>query len=290
MPSLARITIFPIKSLDGLDVNQTKLLAGGALEHDREYAIYDEQGKLVNGKRTAQVHRLRTMFNLDAATITLWCEGEGRESTFHLVQERGELEAWLSDYFGFGVMLRHFPAGLPDHGRTPGPTVVSTASLEQLSAWFSAVSVDESHRRFRANLEVSDAPAFWEDHLVDGADTTVLFRVGLAHMEGVYPCERCVVPSRNPITGEAYRNFQRMLAIRRRENMPAWAELSSFPHFYHFCVLTRVAASEAGKVLRVGDEVEVLGTGGLTQGRAYAALRRLKGHLNKFRYHGLKWI
>lgn len=273
VPTLASIIIFPVKSLDGLSVRQARLMTGGALEHDREYAIYDAHGKLVNGKRTSQVHRLRSSYDLGAGTITLRVEGEGRERTFRLVRERAELEAWLSGYFGFRVRLKHIPAGLPDHGDMPGPTVVSKASLEQVSTWFNAVNVEEARGRFRANLEVSDTPAFWEDGLVGGPKTSVAFRVGEARLEGVQPCERCVVPSRDPLTGEAYRKFQRTLATKRKESMPPWADLSSFPHFYYFCVLTRVAASEAGKVLRVGDVVEVLGAGETAQGIIRAALR-----------------
>jgi len=285
MPSLSRITIFPIKSLDGVDVQEAKILASGSLEHDREYAIYDEQGRLVNGKRTARVHLLRTSFDLEAGTVTLRVQGEGREETFSL-GDCGELEIWLSGHFGFRVKMRHFPSGLPDHGRTPGPTVISTASLEQVSAWFDSVSVAEVRKRFRANLEVSDTAPFWEDRLVDKPNTTVVFQVGRARIEGVYPCERCVVPSRDPLTGERYQRFERILAAKRKENMPAWAELSSFPHFYHFCVLTRVAGTEAGKVLRVGDEVGLLATRRLKGSRVFEALRLLKGHLYKLKYHG----
>jgi uncharacterized protein YcbX len=39
MPQLQRITIYPIKSLDGVDVPAAALLPSGPLENDRRWAI-----------------------------------------------------------------------------------------------------------------------------------------------------------------------------------------------------------------------------------------------------------
>jgi uncharacterized protein YcbX len=53
---LGRILIFPIKSLDGIQLDEVTITKGGILENDRIYAIFDEEGRVVNGKRTALVH------------------------------------------------------------------------------------------------------------------------------------------------------------------------------------------------------------------------------------------
>ena len=55
-PRLARITIYPIKSLDGLDLPSARLTAGAGLTHDRQFAIGDAGGEFVNAKRTPAVH------------------------------------------------------------------------------------------------------------------------------------------------------------------------------------------------------------------------------------------
>ena len=60
---LGRITIFPIKSLPGIPVETARITGGGILENDRIYAIYDAEGKVVNGKRTPRVHELRCEFD-----------------------------------------------------------------------------------------------------------------------------------------------------------------------------------------------------------------------------------
>lgn len=59
MAHLARITIYPVKSLDGMDVPEANVLPPGELEHDRRFAIVDEEGWAVHGKRTPLVHVIR---------------------------------------------------------------------------------------------------------------------------------------------------------------------------------------------------------------------------------------
>ena len=71
MPYLSRITIYPVKSLEGYDVDEATVLPGGALDYDRRFAIRDAAGKWVNGKRTDDVHRLRSSFDLASRTLEL---------------------------------------------------------------------------------------------------------------------------------------------------------------------------------------------------------------------------
>ena len=49
-PVLSRITIYPIKSLDGHSLQKAIISDGGCLLHDREYAISDAEGNLLIGK------------------------------------------------------------------------------------------------------------------------------------------------------------------------------------------------------------------------------------------------
>ncbi|MBI3998253.1 MAG: bifunctional demethylmenaquinone methyltransferase/2-methoxy-6-polyprenyl-1,4-benzoquinol methylase UbiE, partial [Armatimonadetes bacterium] len=92
-----------------------------------------------------------------------------------------------------------------------------------------------------------------------GAPAVVQFAVGTVTLEGVSPSPRCVVPSRDPQTGGEDPGFQRHFARQREATMPAWAPRARFDHFYRLCVNTQAARSEAGKALRVGDDVRILG-------------------------------
>ena len=69
--ALARIAIFPIKSLHGIELTHTTISAGGELKHDREYAIVDGQGRFVNGKRHPLIHQLRAQFDLYQSTVAI---------------------------------------------------------------------------------------------------------------------------------------------------------------------------------------------------------------------------
>jgi len=260
MPHLDKLLIYPIKSLDGIAVNKAKVLASGALEHDRQFAIFDEQGKFVNGKRNPKIHLLRSSFNLEAQTVSLQAHPTEEPAIFHLQQERGELEAWLSNYFGKKVQLQeNLVQGFPDDTNANGPTVISTATIATAADWFTGISSEQMGQRLRANVEITDVPPFWEDRLFGETGNTVEFQIGSIRFEGINPCARCIVPTRDPLTGQAYPNFQKIFVAQRQASLPSWVSSSRFNHFYRLSVNTRIPDSEAGKVLQVGDEVVVGG-------------------------------
>ncbi|MDQ7857401.1 MAG: MOSC N-terminal beta barrel domain-containing protein [Armatimonadota bacterium] len=259
MPHLARILLFPIKALDGVAVPQARIRPAGGLEGDRELAMFDEQDRKINGKRHAAVHRLRAVYDLQRRTVTLRVQGEAATAAFHLDHERDRLAAWLSGYFDFEVRLRSDPVrGFPDDPVYLGPTVVGAETLAAVAGWFPGLRVEDARRRFRANLELEGGGPFWEDRLVAEAESPVPFRIGPVRLEGVEPWPRCAVPTRDPDTGETDALFQKTFAQRRRATLPAWAPVARFDHFYRLAVGTRTPASEAGKVIRVGDPVALL--------------------------------
>lgn len=253
MARLARITIFPVKSFDGVAVESASLLPSGALEHDRRWALTDSTGRWVNGKRTPRMHHLRSKFDLPTNRVTLSAEGTLR--TFSLDSDRPALEAWLATFFGLAVRLEENPtAGFPDDTDSPGPTVISTATLEAVANWFPGLSVEDVRRRFRANLEIDGVEAFWEDGLYSEQGQAIRFLIGGVLLEGTNPCQRCVVPTRSPETGERYEDFTTIFEKQRYESLPYWATRSRFDHFYRLAVNTRPTAGSAGE-LHIGDDV-----------------------------------
>ena len=77
---LSRIDLYPIKSLDGVSVTEVCITAGGTLEGDRIYAMVDAAGAYVNGKRTGQVHLLRTTFADNYKEASFWVNGDNSET------------------------------------------------------------------------------------------------------------------------------------------------------------------------------------------------------------------
>lgn len=272
--TLARIRTYPVKGLDPRDHETIEIAERGALAGDRAYAIVGKPaeephdvetasvgaaGDYFNGKRSDAVHRLRSTVDPEERTLALRVHGERESETFDL-DDRAELNRWLSDYFGREVSVRHEPAGgHPDSRVTSGPTVISTATLEAVSSWFPDIGVEEMRRRFRASLELGGVPPFWEDRLYADRGEVVAFEVGDVRFEGIKPCARCVVPTRNPDTGEADPDFRETFIERRRETRPKWLDSDRYDHNYRLMVNTQVPEPGWGETLSVGDEVRVLG-------------------------------
>jgi len=256
---LGRIVVYPIKSLDGVVREEALITPGGFLEHDRVYAMVDAQGKYVNGKRDARVHRLRCRFDPSIQEIVLSEQGSDREGRF-VLGEPEPLNRWLGEYFGFAVTLVREPTrGFPDDRDAPGPTVVCRSSLSAVAGWYPGLTLPGVRQRFRANLELDgeDAPAFWEDRLYGAAGERPPFRIGEVELFAHNPCQRCVVPTRDAETGEGMAGFQKEFMARRSEALPPWANRSRFNHFYRLAVNTSVPGSESGKRLRSGDIVQL---------------------------------
>jgi hypothetical protein len=261
-PYVSRLFIYPIKALDRVAVEYVTILKSGALKRDREFAILDESNHFVNGKRNNRVHALRSQFDIETNSVSLRIEGTQRTETFNVDKEREALERWLAEYFGFPVrVVQSLDMGFPDDTVSPGPTLISTATLETVASWYPGLDVEEVRLRFRANIEISGVSAFWEDRLFAEAEQTVNFQIGDVQFKGVNPCQRCIVVSRDSQTGDAYPNFQKTFVAKRRETLPEWTTRSRFNHFYRLAINTRLPACEEGKIIRVGDEVKILSLG-----------------------------
>jgi uncharacterized protein YcbX len=259
-PTISRIAVFPVKSLDPHPLDRATVRENGGLSYDREFAVVDANENYVNGKREPATHRLRSRFEPGGEpTLSLRPTDAERWETFSLADgERGPLESWLADYFGYEVRVeRDQQGGFPDDTHAAGPTVVAGGTLNAVASWF-AFDAAEARRRLRPNLVV-DAPAFWEDRLYSSTDRerVVPFAVGDATFEGVNPCQRCVVPSRDPETGAETPGFREQFVTKRRETLPEWAGDAWFDHHFRLMVNTRVPRATVGASVAVGDPVDV---------------------------------
>ena len=128
-PILSRITIFPVKSLDGVFLQKAKISEGGCLLHDREFALTDESGNFIIGKTNPLVHGLRSDVDIEQETIYLKHPGDYNGRSFHLKNDLLAIQTYLSAYFGFPIFLKKNVTGrfldIPD---ISGVTVLSNAS------------------------------------------------------------------------------------------------------------------------------------------------------------------
>jgi uncharacterized protein YcbX len=254
---VSRILIYPVKSLDGVPVREAAITPGGILEGDRIYALFDAEGKYVNAKRTPRIQLLRAEFDSSYENVLLSLPGNGGPRRFSLI-EPAELNAWLGEFFGFPIFLKkEATSGFPDDRAAPGPTIVSEASLGEVATWYPGLSIQSARRRFRTNLELSGTEPFGEDRLFGLPEEKKPFRVGDVRFLGHNPCQRCVVPTRDPDSSEPIQNFQKTFMEMRRKTLPPWSQPLRFNHYYRFAINTSIPESETGRVLRVGDEVRL---------------------------------
>jgi uncharacterized protein YcbX len=258
-PTLERIVVYPVKALDPHDtLERAEVRPDGGLAFDRGFAMVDADGDYVNGKNDRRVHRLRSWFDPKAGQLTLR-PNDGDPVSFD-VEDRAAIESWLSAHFEEPVTLRYDEAGgFPDDTHAAGPTVIAEATVEAVAGWFDDVTPAEMERRLRPNLVVSGVEPFWEDRLYEDESTGVGFRIGDAEFLGSNPCQRCVVPSRDPETGEETPGFRETFLEKREETLPPWAAEAWFDHYYRLMVNTFVPEETVGATIRLGDEVEILG-------------------------------
>ncbi|MFS8117110.1 MAG: MOSC domain-containing protein [Microcoleus sp.] len=259
MSYVASIHIYPVKSLDGIAVSQATILASGALEGDRSLAICNEAGEFVNTKRNSGVHFLRLSFDIKQRIAGLKIQDTEQEIFFHIDRERPEIESWLSNYFGFPVkLIENLLTGFPNDIAAPGPSIISTATIAEVASWFPRVCVNEMRHRLRANIEIGDVPAFWEDKLFPEADEIVRFQIGTVIFEGINPGQPCMLSTRNYAAKEAYSSFQKVLTANQNQSIPDLVKRGDLNHLNRLLVNTRVPHPRAGKIIHIGDEVTMI--------------------------------
>ncbi|MBE9183395.1 MOSC N-terminal beta barrel domain-containing protein [Microcoleus sp. LEGE 07076] len=259
MSYVASIHIYPVKSLDGIAVSQATILASGALEGDRSFAICDEAGEVINTKRNSGIHFLRLSFDIKKRIAGLKIQDTEQEIFFHIDRERPGIEYWLSSYFGFPVkLIENLLTGFPDDTAAPGPSIIGTQTIAEVASWFPRVCVNEMRHRLRANIEIGDVPAFWEDKLFPEADQLVRFKIGTVIFEAINPRGPSLLSRRNSSAKEAYPNLKNVLIAKHKEIMPDLVKQGGLNHFSRLIVNTRVSPQATGKIVRIGDEVQIL--------------------------------
>ncbi len=257
IPKVSRITVYPIKSLDGIEIESSRILPAGALEYDREYALMTHEGQYIHGKKFPEIHAVRAKYNLDEKTVSLTTPLQ--QGVFHLDNDRQELQNFLSEYFGFQVIMRRNQvAGFPDDSERGGPTFISQATLETVNSWFPQFDLENIRLRFRANIELIDTPPFWEDQLTAPLRSHTFFRVGEVLVRGRKICKRCVVPTRDPFTGEITPNFMRTFMDKRAKSLPNFVKYEDFDHFYYLAINTNIDIDQIEKRISRGDELKMM--------------------------------
>jgi uncharacterized protein YcbX len=201
---------WPVKSMAGQPVDALHLDERGAAG-DRAHALFDEFKGAPRRLTVRQVPRLLLwQASYDGADVMPddvpfpeLSAPDGRAYDWR----DPELPQALEDDLGRPVALRRDLGLMQDLGHTLLVTTQAT-----LDAVRSEIGAELDLRRFRTNVHVVlDAPAYAEEDW-EGRELTI----GEATFRLLHPCERCVIPTRDPDTAQKFPELLRWLTREHR--------------------------------------------------------------------------
>ncbi len=268
---ISEINIYPIKSLKGISLNESKIERRG-LEYDRRWMLVDEKNKFLTQREFPKMATLETAILENGMQIS-----DGQEKLivpFEISDEKTEkvqiwqakcaakiyentVNEWFSDSLQTNCKLALMPnetkrkvsyyyaVQKDDHVSFADAypfLLIGESSLEDLN---SRLETPLKMNRFRPNLVVSGAEAFAEDGWK-------LIRVGGKIFHIVKPCARCVITTIDQSSGE-------------KQGVEPLKTLASFripKRSIKKKILfgQNLITENAGEILRVGDAIEVLET------------------------------
>ncbi len=262
------LTIYPVKSLAGIEL-QSSGLDGMGLKYDRRWMLVAPDGLFLTQRRFPQMALISTSLNKGQVTLSM----KDRED--HVVPEISanaktmevkiwrdtvtaqrvgdESDAWLSAALDFECHLVHIAENevrqcsldYADEGDRTGFAdafpilMISEESLSDLNNKLETKGKSSvPMKRFRPNIVVSGCDAFAED-------TWKTLTIGKISMRGIKLCDRCILTTVDPATGER----------TGKEPLETLGEYRKWDNNVYFGM--NIIHEQQG-VLNVGDEVVVL--------------------------------
>lgn len=264
---ISRITTYPAKSLPGTDhaARNAGLLG---LDGDRRWAVLYPTGVAATRRELPTLARI-SIVETDMG-VSLFYDGDqmdvetprGHTTTAFVfsnriegVEDAGNLASFfLSSALEREVRLVYMPDKplrpinekyAPHHHTAFAdgyPYLFATSA--SLAALDDAAGKSFSMRRFRPNLVIDGAEAPWVE------DTWKRIRVGSAVFQIVKPCERCVMTTQDPTTGEQTDRHEPLSSLGKIHRSTRGR-----------IIFGQNAVVDVPGTVVLGDEVEVLETG-----------------------------
>ncbi|HEY2273456.1 MAG TPA: MOSC N-terminal beta barrel domain-containing protein [Jatrophihabitantaceae bacterium] len=279
-PRVTALARYPMKSGRGEPVQHAVVEPWG-LRGDRRWMVVDESGAAITAREVHRLLLVRPELTPDglllsapdasplhvpvpqgpAVPVDVW------GSALHAVQADVEACAWMSKIVETDARLVYLadPTQRPTNPTRTEPTdrvsfadgypllLASEESLTALNDWIAeGPRADEGPlpmQRFRPSVVVAGAPAFAED-------TWRRIRIGAATFRMVKGCDRCVMTTLDPDTGQGGKEPIATLARYRRWDGKTWFAVNLVPD--RVPGIQGVDADGYEISINVGDEVEVL--------------------------------
>jgi len=265
---VTELTIYPVKSLAGIELQSSELDSMG-LKYDRRWMLVSPDGLFLTQRKFPQMALIST--SLNNGRLTLSMEGKKDHSVPEISKNAKTMDviiwrdtvtaqrvgddsdAWLSDALGFECHLVHIADNevrqcsldYANEGDRTGFAdafpilVISEESLKDLNNKLERKGKNPvPMRRFRPNIVVAGCEAFAEDKWK-------ALNIGQISMSGVKLCDRCILTTVDPATGER----------AGKEPLETLSEYRKWDNKVYFGM--NLIHTEQG-ILNIGDEVVVL--------------------------------
>lgn len=268
---LSEINIYPIKSLAGISLEESKIERRG-LEFDRRWMLVDENNKFLTQREFPRMATVKTGILADGLRVS----SSGSEFSIAFEPEGGETKTvkiwssrckariyddltneWFSDILQTKCRLAVMPEETrrkvnyfyaverDDHVSFADGYPFLLIGENSLADLNSRLAEDLPMNRFRPNFVVSDSEPFAEDGWKK-------LKIGDAVFHIIKPCARCVLTTIEQTTGE--KDGKEPLKTLAGYRIPKRSVKKKILFGQN------LIAEKAGDILRVGDKVEVLET------------------------------
>lgn len=268
---LSEINIYPIKSLGGISLKESKIERRG-LEFDRRWLLVDKNNKFLTQREFPKMATVKTEItndglgvSCDASDLTIpFASQNSKVETVQIWQNRckakiyeSSVNEWFSDILQTNCKLVVMPEETrrkvnyfykvndDDHVSFADGypfLLIGENSLKDLNA---RLNEDLPMNRFRPNFVVADSEGFAED-------SWKKIKIGETVFHIVKPCARCVMTTIEQTTGE--KDGKEPLKTLASFRIPKRSVKKKILFGQN------LIAERDGEILRVGDKIEVLET------------------------------
>jgi uncharacterized protein len=238
MATISRLYIYPVKSLGGVSLQQSKVTRYG-LEHDRRWMLIDAQNRFMTQLQYPAMSQFAVQISDGGLHVTHLANQQVftipyQPQTNSTVQVQvwdddctgtfvsAQADAWFSKQLDMPCRLVYMTDDSirtvnqkyadPQHitSFTDGyPTLmISEASVRDLNT---RLQYPVEVIRFRPNVVIDDVEPYFEDRLRE-------FRIGDIQFRGVKPCPRCIMINLNPQTAQTHPEPLKVLAGYRKQD------------------------------------------------------------------------
>lgn len=281
--SINRLSIYPVKSLRGIEIQQAKCLSTG-LEFDREWVVVDHKNRFITQRQLPKMATIATSITNDSLVLSHPAHGDIHiplntpawqnpdADTREIIVWKDKCQAydegkavseWLTQVLEFGAKgtlhLMRFSQPeqrivLPKFTQRDDAIlkfadacpylVVNTESLNALNAELQQRQLSAiDMSRFRGNIEISGIPA-WHEY------QSSKMTMGSVTLKAEEPCHRCPMPGIDQTTGETKEPGQPFKTLMELE-VPEGKSGAYFGMHATFL-------SGEGNMISVGDHIELV--------------------------------